>query len=128
MTEAKISFHCPGCEEFIGFPGHEAGTVQECPACHGWVDVPELSRTPGRSDPLSDESARQFAESARHLAENDRLLQQSSASHAEWQRQLEQAARYQNTFEEMIGRFAALVTRWEALTSRLEKNAQEKAE
>jgi response regulator RpfG family c-di-GMP phosphodiesterase len=120
MNDAKISLRCPGCEELVSFLGTDAGTVQDCPECGGWVDVPELFRSPKNEDPLLKESERQFEESARQQNENARLLAQSINSHEEWERQLKQAARYQDQAEETFGRLAALVTRWEILMSRLE--------
>lgn len=117
MSDVKISILCPGCEERIGFPGHDAGTVQACPECGGWVDVPELSRSSELKDPYHDESVRQFEENAR-------LLVRSDKSHEEWDRQLKQSAKYQADAENAFGRLAALVTRWEALTGRLERVIQ----
>ncbi len=128
MDDVKISFRCPGCEELLGFPGTEAGTVQDCPECGGWVDVPELVRSPKNSDPLYGESQRQFDENARLLAayarqneENARLLIEGAKSHEEWQRQLRQSAKYQDQAEETFERLASLVTRWEGLTSKFEE-------
>jgi hypothetical protein len=125
MSDAKISFRCPGCEELVSFLGTEAGTVQDCPGCGGWVDVPELFRSPKNEDPLVKESERQFAENARQQVENARLLAQSFKSHEEWERQLIQAARYQDLAEETFERLAALVTRWEILAGRLEAKLSE---
>ncbi len=121
MSMAKISFRCQGCEEFIGFPGTDAGTVQECPECGGWVDVPELVRSRELEDPHFKESARQFEESARQIEENARLLEVSNKSHEEWVRQLKQSAQFQDQAETAFGRFASLVPRWEELTGRFEK-------
>lgn len=132
MIDAKISFRCPGCDELVSFPGGEAGTIRECPECGGWVDVPELFRQSKDEDALSDESQRQFEENARQLvesarqsAENARLIAESSKANEEWQRQLKQAARYQDQAEETFVRLATLVTRWESLTSQLEKRLSE---
>lgn len=125
MIDAKISFRCPGCEELVSFLGTDAGTVQDCPECGGWVDVPELLRASktddqshDRIDPQSEETARQFAENARLLAESGKL-------HEEWLRQLRQAASYQDQAEVTFGKLAMLVIRWESLTSRLEKMLNE---
>ena len=121
MSEANISFRCQGCEALISFPGTDAGTVQECPECGGWADVPELTRSPELNDPYAEEQARLFAEAVRQNAENVRLLEMSENSHEEWRRQLNQSARDQEQAEEAFGRFASLISRWEELTGRLEK-------
>ncbi len=121
MSDAKISFHCPGCQALVSFPGDEAGTVQDCPECGGWVDVPELSRSPSLTDPHHEENARLFTERARQFEETARLIELSKSRHQEWKRQLEQSARYQDCAEEVFERFAALISRWEGLTTRFEK-------
>jgi len=128
MVENKISFRCPGCESLIGFPGTEAGTVQDCPECGGWVDVPEVVRQPQNDYPSFGEAQREnhqnanlLAENARQLAEGARLLVESGKTHAEWERQLKQAARFQDQAGEIFARLTILVTRWEALTNALEK-------
>jgi Zn-finger nucleic acid-binding protein len=121
MSDAKISFRCPGCQELIGFPGEEAGTVQDCPECGGWVDVPELSRLTRMNGPFSEQNDPLVAENARQFEENARLQEMSGSSHIEWRKQLEQSARYQDHAEAVFERFAALMSRWEELTARLER-------
>lgn len=121
MNEAKITFRCEGCEELISFSGTDAGTVQECRECGGWVDVPELTRSPKLNDPYVEENARLFTEAAQQSAENARLIEMSDKSQEEWRRQLNQSARYQEQAEEAFGRFASLITRWEEMTGRVEK-------
>src|SRR5829696_8525608 len=118
MSEAKISFRCPGCDEVIGFPGTEAGTVQECPECGGWVDVPELTRSPDLKAPYEKAQEQLWADAVRRDAEQDRLIEKSRASHDEWRRQLEQSARFQDQAEDAFRRLASLVGRWEDLTAR----------
>jgi hypothetical protein len=37
---------CDECGKVSGFPASQAGTVQECPHCAGFMDVPELAGAP----------------------------------------------------------------------------------
>lgn len=37
-----VSMVCDECGKQISFPGRQAGTVQKCPECMAFVDVPEL--------------------------------------------------------------------------------------
>lgn len=121
MNEAKISFRCQGCEELITFAGTDAGTVQECPECGGWADVPELSRSPRLNDPYAEENARLYSEADRQNEASARHLESGDKLQAEWRRQLEQSARYQEQEIEAFGRFMALLSRWETMTDGFEK-------
>jgi Zn-finger nucleic acid-binding protein len=121
MSDVKISFLCPGCDERLGFPGTDAGTIQECPECGGWVDVPELTRSPNLDHPYAKEQDRLWADAVRQNEDNDRLIQMSRTNHDEWKRQMEQSARYQDQAEDTFRRFASLVARWEGLTDRIER-------
>lgn len=124
MQDVKITMLCPGCDERIGFPAIEAGTIQDCPECGGWIDVPELTRSHEIADSYQDENARQYAESARQLEANAKLIDRSEKSHAEWERQLAQSAQFHEVVEASFHRFASLITRWEEMTARLERAAQ----
>lgn len=37
----RLTFECEGCGRMISFAETDAGTVQTCPHCHEFVDVPE---------------------------------------------------------------------------------------
>jgi hypothetical protein len=121
MSHVKISLRCPGCDEVIAFPGSEAGTVQDCPECGGWVDVPELTRSPRGDDPYVNAQEQLWTEAHRQNAENDALIEKSKIAHEESRRQLEQSARFQDQAEASFHRFASLIERWEGLTDRFEK-------
>jgi len=111
---------CPGCGETIEFPAGEAGTVGECPECGGWVDVPELTRSPRLNNPHEEEQEKLWADALRQNEAQDRLIEAGRQSHEEWKRQLEQSARYQDQAEESFRRFEALLERWESLSDRVE--------
>jgi hypothetical protein len=41
-----IPVKCDECEKVSGFPATQTGTVQECPHCGEYMDVPELDGAP----------------------------------------------------------------------------------
>ena len=43
MDESRLGFNCESCGADISFPGDQKGTVQECPTCFDFVDVPEAN-------------------------------------------------------------------------------------
>jgi hypothetical protein len=133
MCEVKISFRCEGCGATLSFPSSEAGTVQDCPECGGWVDVPEVVRQdrlkdgpPWRSR-QEELNARYFEESVRQQAEIGRQievtrdhqrrtgehLERAAADRARQAELLDGAARVLQRFEAIADRFEALLSRWE---------------
>jgi hypothetical protein len=36
-----IFFECESCHEQVSFPGSARGTIESCPECGEWLDVPE---------------------------------------------------------------------------------------
>ena len=44
MVGARIQLPCEGCGKTVSFPFSDAGTVQECPECGGYLDIPEALR------------------------------------------------------------------------------------
>jgi hypothetical protein len=36
-----ILFDCEACEQQVSFPGRARGTIESCPECGEWLDVPE---------------------------------------------------------------------------------------
>lgn len=36
-----IFFACEACEKQVSFPGSARGTIESCPECGEWLDVPE---------------------------------------------------------------------------------------
>ena len=45
MAEARIQMLCEACGNTVTFPGEDMGTVQECPKCGGYLDLPEFNPT-----------------------------------------------------------------------------------
>src|SRR5262249_47266212 len=41
--DARVQLICDGCRRPVTFPSVEMGTVQECPQCGEYLDVPDLA-------------------------------------------------------------------------------------
>jgi hypothetical protein len=133
VSDVKVSFQCEGCGASLSFPSSEAGTVQDCPECGGWIDVPEVTRAGElKSGPpwgsLQEElNARYFEECLRQQAENGRQIevnrehQRVSDENIEREKAvltrqealLDQAARIAQRYEQMADRLDALLSKWE---------------
>ncbi len=114
MAEAWIQMRCDGCGNKVTFPAVDLGSVQECPECGGYVDVPELTRAPTVFDEQTNAYARQSAET-------DRQLLRSGEQQEQTQRQLDQYDRLATLEEQLLQRAAGLIDRWEALAARVEQ-------
>lgn len=99
--------------EIRHFPGAELGTVQECPECGGYLDVPEFTRVPTVYEQQTDSYARQSEENERQLRESAKQQEQS-------QRQLDRGDRLAAIEENLLDRASRLLERWETLTVRVE--------
>ena len=137
MSEPRIQMRCDGCGKEVTFPIADAGAVQECPECGGYLDVP-TPRVPDRSDEYNRhaaESDRQLTVSARQQEETERQLQASKRHQEETERQL-QVSRKQieeqqvelerrhvlSSREELLfEKMELLVNRWVELAARFEK-------
>jgi hypothetical protein len=119
MAEARIEVTCPGCEKPFHVPPAEQGKIAECPACGGWVDVPELGRPPTTAE-MDDAAAqrtareydRQTAEGARLLAENARQIEQS-------QQALDHRDQQDARFDRLLDRMEVVIGQWEQLAARM---------
>ena len=40
-TNGMIFFDCDACGEQVSYPGSARGTIEACPECSEWLDVPE---------------------------------------------------------------------------------------
>jgi hypothetical protein len=56
-----IRFRCPYCNQLLGIARRKAGTVVECPACHGHVAVPAVEPPPLPAPAISAEAPAEAA-------------------------------------------------------------------
>jgi Arc/MetJ family transcription regulator len=91
------------------------GTVQECPECGGYVDVPEIGRPPTTAE--VDEAARartarewelQSQETTRQQAINAKQIEQA-------QRALDRRDQQDDRYDELLNRLERVLARWEQL-------------
>ena len=130
MSEIKLSFRCDGCNAIVSFPSTESGTVQDCPECGGWIDVPEVTRrdkAPPWNNLHEELNARYFEENVRQQVEIGRQievawdqLKQAGARHerdallqAREEEGLDRALRLLERFERLADRFETILARWE---------------
>jgi hypothetical protein len=106
---------CEGCGHTLSFAASEVGTVQECPECGGYIDVPEISRAPTTAE--IDEVARkrnarewelQSQETTRQLALSAEQIEQA-------QRALDRRDQQDDRYDELLNRFERVLARWEQL-------------
>jgi DNA-directed RNA polymerase subunit M/transcription elongation factor TFIIS len=97
--DAWVQLICETCGAAVSFAAAEMGTVQECPECCEFIDVPDL--TSQRYE--------------RQLRETDRQLEQT-------QRQLDRRDRMDQRTEAMIEQAGRLLARWEAVLDRFERS------
>jgi Zn-finger nucleic acid-binding protein len=112
--DARIQVRCPGCGGTPSFPASDMGTVQECPVCGGYLDIPELTRVPTGLDQQNERYERQMDETDRQLEEVRRQQEQG-------QRQLDRRDQLDAMEAELVERASRLLQRWEDLAGRIER-------
>lgn len=117
MADIRIQMQCEGCGTTVTYSASEVGTVQECPNCKGWLDVPEISPVPTVFEQQTEEYDRQMHETARQ--------QQIVAVQLEYaQRQIEKRDQLDVAEEAILTRAALLLDRWEILVGQMEQMLQ----
>jgi hypothetical protein len=114
MAEAHIQLRSEGCGNTVTFPFSDAGTVQECPECGGYLDIPEAARDPTANDPHLLKYQEQVREVDRQQAT---VLRQQE----QYQRQLDFFDRVAARQDANAVRLGQLIDRWHALAERLER-------
>ena len=114
MAEVRIQMECEGCGKTVIFPGKELGTVQECPECGGYLDMPELTRVPTVYDQQTDAWTRQSEET-------DRQLHRAAQQQEHAQKQLDKRDQLDLQEEQLLQRATQLLARWDALMTFIEQ-------
>jgi hypothetical protein len=126
MRAGQIQLVCDACGATVTFLGSEAGTVQDCPKCGGFLDVPEFRRLGPPEDP---DAARDRERQERLWAESERQTE-VARRHQEWaERQLERADQRREQLQDqevrLQARWAELLERFARDLDRLEQRAAE---
>jgi ribosomal protein S27E len=115
----RIQLQCDGCGHTLSFAASEVGTVQECPECGGYIDVPELGRPPTTAE--IDEASRartarewelQSQETTRQLAINAKQIEQA-------QRALDRRDQQDDRYDQLLNRFERVLALWEELAEQV---------
>ncbi len=141
MTKATVRFECPGCEKSISFAVADIGTVQECPHCGGYVDVPGEKDDRFGNDP---DDERQRAQYEQQLDDYDRQTKEIDRQHEvtkhqqEWGNKLfekdeelqelqiqlhEKWSQTQNEVDQLVAKWQALADRVDRFVTKLEDKA-----
>ena len=114
MADARIHLKCDGCGRTVSFSVEDAGTVQECPECGAYLDIPEATwRASGH-----DQQSLRYEQQAREV---DRQQAVGAVQLEQYQRQLDRLDRIAACQEANGERLAQLIDRWHALAARLER-------
>jgi DNA-directed RNA polymerase subunit RPC12/RpoP len=117
MAEPRIEFECGDCGKTVRFDAPASGSVQQCPECGSYLDVPAIAGSPLGPDPEKDRYEEQWEEPARQLEINKRQSEQV-------QRQLDWQDEFDSRKQRMMDRAEDLLQRWETLANRFEKVLQ----
>ncbi len=109
MTKATIRFECPGCEKSISFAVEDIGTVQECPHCGGYVDVPGEKDDRFVNDP---DDERQRAQYEQQLDDFDRQTKEIDRQNEVIKHQGERANKLLDKDEELKELQIQLCEKW----------------
>lgn len=113
MADWRIQTECEGCGATLTFPSSELGTVQECSACGGYVDVPEITRRPTVLEEHWDAYDRQMNDADRQTKRYEKQLDHGDE-------QITRRNKLDDLEEQILIRAERLVERWERLADRLE--------
>jgi hypothetical protein len=120
LADVRIQLRCDSCGHSVSFGVSEIGTVQECPACGAYVDVPEVGRPPTTAEveeALAARAAREWElqtlEAARQQAVTAKQIEQA-------QRALDRRDQQDAWYDELLDRLESVIARWEQLTDKAE--------
>ena len=110
MKEERIEFACEECGKEMSHPVSDIGTVQQCPHCGEYVDVPEDDQ-PAYEGLSDDERGKLY----------DEQLLETTAQQVEGRRQFEEEHRLRTLREEQLQRMTLFLARCESLADRFER-------
>jgi hypothetical protein len=115
--DVRLQLRCHSCGHTVSFPASDVGTVQECPECGGYIDVPEIGRPPTTAeveDAARERTQREWEfqsqETTRQLRVNAKQLEQA-------QRTLDRREQQDDRYDELLNRFERVLTMWEQLAA-----------
>jgi predicted nucleic acid-binding Zn-ribbon protein len=113
--DVRLQMRCDSCGKTLDFPATTVGTVQECPDCGGYIDVPEIGRPPTTAEVEEAIAARTARE--RELQSQETTRQQAATAEQieQAQRALDRRDQQDDRYDKLLDRFEAVIVRWEQL-------------
>jgi hypothetical protein len=116
-----LEMRCDHCSKTLRFPPWTVGTVQECPECGEYLDVPEIGRPPTTAE--IEEAAAERTEHEWELRSRERTRQQAVVA-----RQIEQAQRaldrrdqQDDRYDKLLDRLEGVIAQWARLAGQAER-------
>jgi hypothetical protein len=116
--DVRLELRCEGCGHRVGFPTSDIGTVQECPECGGYIDVPEVGRPPTGAEVERAARARTAREWELQSRETTRQLDVTAKQIEQAQRTLDRRDQQDDRYDELLDRFEHLLAVWEQLAEK----------
>src|SRR5262245_718470 len=113
MADINLQMVCEGCGAVVTFPAKDHSTVQECPNCGGYLDIPEITRVPTMYDTQTERYDRQSEETDRQQAICREQLSRRDALDAREAELLDQAANLLARFKELADRAERVLARFD---------------
>ena len=120
MSEPQIQTSCEGCGATVTMPASQIGTVQECPQCGGYIDVPEITRVPTILDQQTERYELQAQETDRQLEVAKRQQEQNQHLLDRYDRIATRQDAIWDRAGELLDRCQALADRFERVLSKME--------
>jgi hypothetical protein len=109
---------CDSCGNSLSFPPTDVGTVQECPECGGYIDVPELGRPPTTAEVEEAAASRAAREWELQSQETTRQQAVSAKQIEQTQRALDRRDQQDDRYDELLNRLERVIGLWEQLAER----------
>jgi Arc/MetJ family transcription regulator len=113
--DVSLQMRCNGCGNTLRFPASTVGTVQECPDCGGYIDVPEIGRPPTTAEVEEAVAARTAREYELQSQETTRQQAVTAKQIEQAQRALDRRDQQDDRYDELLDRFEGVIALWEQL-------------
>jgi hypothetical protein len=113
--DVRLQLRCDSCGHTVSFPASDVGTVQECPECGGYIDVPEIGRPPTSTEVEEAARARTQREWEVQSQETTRQLEVGAKQLEQAQRALDRRDQQDDRYDELMNRFERVLAMWEQL-------------
>ena len=116
--DIRLEMRCEGCGHTLSFSTSDIGTVQECPECGGYIDIPEVGRPPTNGEIEAAARTRTAREWELQSKETTRQLDLTAKQIEQTQQALDRRDAQDVRYEEILDRLEQLLAFWEQLAER----------